>query len=350
MHDKIIEQTETDQMSAQTIWIGSYSSPEKEGLLRCSFSTAAGFSAGTAYNGLLNPSYLLEHPVHPVLYTVEETDEGAVCAWREENDRLIPAGRVLTGGASPCHLSLSADGNWLYCANYMGGSAACIRLDENGIPMERTDLVKHHGKGPDVQRQEMAHVHCVYPYHGQIGVCDLGEDRIYLYENLDGQLRESACLQAKPGSGPRHLAAHAGHPGCLYCVSELASDVTVWRETAPGGFDLQQELNTLPAGYSGKNTAAAIRFTDDGRWLLVSHRGADGIAAMPVRADGTLDEPAWSPCVRGPRDFLICGDTVLICSQQDGEVRAYILEAGRLKDSGFRIEVREPVCIQKALR
>ena len=76
---------ETDQMSAQTIWIGSYSSPENEGLFRCCFNPVTGFAAGPAYHGLLNPSYLLEHPVHPVLYTVEETDEGAVCAWREEN-------------------------------------------------------------------------------------------------------------------------------------------------------------------------------------------------------------------------------------------------------------------------
>ncbi len=336
-------------MSSHLIWIGSYASPEQEGLLQCRFTLESGFAFESAHEGLLNPSYLLEHPVHPLLYTVEETDEGAVCAWREENGRMILTGRILTGGASPCHLSLSADGNWLYCANYMGGSAACIRLDKNGVPVELTDLVKHHGRGPDKQRQEMAHAHCVYPYHGQIGVCDLGEDRIYLYENQAGKLRETACLRTKPGSGPRHLAAHAKYPACLYCVSDLTGDVAVWRETAPGCFDLQQELNTLPDGYSGENTAAAIRFTEDGRWLLVSHRGADGIAAMLVRTDGTLEEPVWSPCVRGPRDFLICGSTVLIGSQRDGEVRAYMLEAGRLTDSGFRIEVREPVCIQKAL-
>jgi len=336
-------------MPSQSIWIGSYASPEQAGILRCRFSPETGFTAGTAYDGLKNPSFLLEHPVYPVLYTVEETDEGAVCAWREENGRLVPAGRIRSGGASPCHLSLSADGKWLYCANYMGGNAACIRLDEEGLPAERTDLAQHDGKGPNAQRQEMAHVHCVYPYHGWVGVCDLGEDRIYLYENHGGRFREITRLKAKPGSGPRHLASHMGYSGCLYCVSELTGDLTVWKETASGCFDLLQEMNTLPNEYTGENTAAAIRFTEDGQWLLVSHRGADGIAAMAVRADGTLEGPVWSPCVRGPRDFLICGSSVLVAGQRDGEVRAYTLEAGRLTDTGFRIEAREPVCIQKAL-
>ena len=128
-------------MHSQSFRIGSYATPAEQGLLCCSFHPETGFEVTNAYRGLLNPSFLLEHPAHPVLYTVEETDDGAVCAWREEAGRLKLLGRVSTGGASPCHLSLSEDGKWLYCANYTGGSAACIRLDEQGIPAERTDLV-----------------------------------------------------------------------------------------------------------------------------------------------------------------------------------------------------------------
>ena len=337
-------------MRSQFLWISSYAAPEQKGVLRCSFSPETGFAVINAYAGLLNPSFLLEHPEHPVLYTAEETDEGAVCAWREEEGRLILLNRVPSGGASPCHLSLSEDGNWLYCANYTGGSAACFRLDGNGIPAERTDLAQHTGKGPNAQRQEKAHAHCVYPWHSRIGVCDLGEDRIYLYGNEAGRLKEEACLITPPSSGPRHLAAHSRYSGCLYCVSELSGEVFIWKETVPGSFDLLQGIATVPQGYAGENTAAAIRFTEDGRWLLVSHRGADGIAAMRMRPDGTAEDPVWSPCVRGPRDFLLCGEFVLAGSQRDGEVRAYLLQDGSLRDTGFRVEASEPVCIQKALR
>lgn len=337
-------------MRSESFWIGSYASPEQEGLLRCAFSPESGFSGVKAYSGLTNPSFLLEHPAHPVLYTAEETEEGAVCAWQEREDRLVFLARISAGGAAPCHLSLSEDGKWLYCANYTGGSAACFRLDGAGVPAERTDLRQHEGSGPNAQRQEKAHAHCVYPYQGRIGVCDLGTDTIHLYGNEGGRLRERACLKAAPGSGPRHLASHPRHPGLLYCVSELSGEVFSWKETGADSFEQAQGKNTLPAGYQGENTAAAIRFTEDGCWLLVSHRGADGIAAMPVREDGTLGEPVWSPCIRGPRDFLVCGEYVLVAGQRDGEVRAYGLREGRLQDTGFRIEAREPVCIQKTLR
>lgn len=337
-------------MRSQSLWIGSYANPGQPGLVRCFFSPEEGFGGKTEYRGLLNPSFLLEHPAHPVLYTAEETEEGAVCAWRQEEGRLTLLNRLPSGGASPCHLSLSEDGNWLYCANYTGGSAACFRLDGNGIPAERTDLAQHTGKGPNARRQEKAHAHCVYPWRGRIGVCDLGEDRVYLYGNEEGRLAEKACLFTPPGSGPRHLAAHSRYPGCLFCVSELSGEVFIWKETAPGRFELLQGIAAVPRGYAGENTAAAIRFTEDGRWLLVSHRGADGIAAMRMRPDGTAEDPVWSPCVRGPRDFLLCGEFVLAGSQRDGEVRAYRLREGKLQDTGFRLEAREPVCIQKALR
>jgi 6-phosphogluconolactonase len=331
-------------------WVGNYAAPDRPGVFRCAFDPAEGFTVRAAYAGPANPSFLLEHPVFPVLYTVEETEDGAVSAWKPEGEQLAPLGRVMTGGASPCHLSLSADGRWLYCANYTGGSVAVIRLDDKGVPAERTDLVRHHGRGPNTARQEKAHAHCVYPYHGRIGVCDLGEDRIYLYENREGKLAETACLQAKAGSGPRHLASHPAHPDKLYCVAELSGGVSVWQETAPGRFEKRQEVSALPEGFSGENTAAAIRFTEDGGRLLVSQRGADGIAVMPVFPDGRLGRMSWSSCVRGPRDFLVCGDTVLAGSQRDGEIRAYRPEADGLRDLGFRLALPEPVCIQKALR
>lgn len=337
-------------MNGLYFWTGSYARPDQNGISRCRFDPETGFTVPGAYPGLTNPSYVLEHPALPVLYAVEETEEGAVCALGTEGDRPELLGRIGTGGASPCHLSLSPDGRWLYCANYMGGSVAVIRLDGAGIPAERTCLVRHEGKGPNPLRQEMAHAHCAVPWRGLIGVCDLGEDRVYLYENKEETLRETAVLHAPPGSGPRHLAPDPARPDLLWCAAELSGEVFCWQQTGPGAFVLRQRIRTLPASFTGENTAAAIRFTEDGKWLLVSHRGADGIAALPVDEDGNAGEPVWSPCVRGPRDFLLRGDTVLAGSQRDGEIRAYTLEAGRLRDTGFRMEIQEPVCLQQALR
>ena len=347
--DSLIIKQERKHMCSQTFWISSYATPEQEGLIRCRFDPEKGFEKEAAYSGLTNPSFLLEHPVCPVLYTVEEKKEGAVCAWRPGRDSLRPLARLSTEGADPCHLSLSPDGRWLYAANYTGGSVACFRLDDSGIPTEQTDLRRHKGNGPRQDRQEAAHAHCVFPRQDRLLVCDLGTDEIVVYRSDRGILGECGRLTAPAGSGPRHLATHPAYPDLLFCVTELASTVLIWRATGTDSFELIREIPMLPADYSGANIAAAIRFTKDGRKLLVSHRGLDSIAVMPVSGDGIPGKPVLSPCVRYPRDFAIAEDNVIIASQTDGEVRAYRLHEDRLEETGMIIQAQAPVCLQPCI-
>ena len=65
-------------MGSQSFWISSYASPEQAGLIRCCFNPEKGFETEGVYTGFTNPSYVLEHPELPVLYSVEEKTEGAV--------------------------------------------------------------------------------------------------------------------------------------------------------------------------------------------------------------------------------------------------------------------------------
>lgn len=336
-------------MRSQSFWISSYATPEQEGLIRCRFSSEKGFETEAAFTGLTNPSFILEHPSLPVLYTVEEKREGAVCAWEIGQETLRLLTWLPTDDADPCYLSLSPDNRWLFATNYSGGSVACFRLDDTGIPTERTDLRRHRGSGPRTDRQEAAHAHCAFPRKDRVLVCDLGTDEIVIYRNDQGELEEYGRLSAPPGSGPRHLATHPAYPELLYCVAELASTVLIWRATGTDSFELIREIPMLPADYSGANIAAAIRFTKDGRKLLVSHRGLDSIAVMPVSGDGIPGKPVHSPCVRYPRDFAIAEDNVIIASQTDGEVRAYRLHEDRLEETGMIIQAQAPVCLQPCI-
>ena len=104
---------------------GSYAAPEDVGVCRFSFDPAQGFSLQKGWENFINPSFLLKHPHHPVLYTVEETTpEGTVRAWELQGALLRPLGALPTGGGSPCHLALSQDGMQLYVSNYVSGSLA----------------------------------------------------------------------------------------------------------------------------------------------------------------------------------------------------------------------------------
>ena len=331
-------------------WLGNYARPEEAGVLRCAWDPDRGLEVLSRFTGFLNPSFLILHPRRPVLYTVEETAEGAVCAWDLQTGAPVLLSRFPSGGADPCHLALSPDARWLYAANYTGGSAACFALDEAGRITARTDLVQHEGHGPRADRQEKAHVHFAYPCGSRVLFCDLGQDLIFVYRNEEGRLREEARLSAPAGQGPRHLAVSPVFPDLLYCVTELAGTVLTFRGSLEGGYTLIGERSTLPEGDFPGNTAAAIHLSPDGRTLMVSHRGLDSIAVLPLDAEGLPGEPVLSPCVRIPRDFLpIGGEDVLVASQQDGVLQAYRLRNARLTPLPWRLESPSPVCLQPVL-
>ena len=333
-------------------WAGSYAAPAEEGLLRCAYDPDRGFSVTAGYRGLTNPSFFVFHPRLPVLYTVEETGEGAVCAWHVSGEGLRLLSRLPSGGADPCHLALSADGAWLYAANYTGGSAACFALGPEGALTERTDLRQHHGRGPNPLRQEAAHVHCAFPEGDRLLLCDLGLDALFVYQNVGGHLEEAARVPVPAGQGPRHLAAVPAFPALRYCVTELGAAVLVFREDPAGDLSLMAVRPALPPealapAAAADNTAAAIHPAADGKHLLVSHRGLDAIAVLPLDDRGLPGEAVLSPCVRTPRDFLPLRQDVLVASQRDGVIRAYRLAGQRLTPLSWEMPAPCPVCLQK---
>ena len=325
---------------------GSYAAPDEAGVCRIAFDPESGFAVEAAGSGYENPSFVLAHPSGRVFYAVEETDAGSVCAAGLDGDLSKGSEGLSTGGASPCHLALSEDLRSLYAANYMGGSLAAFALDGDGNLAGRTDVKRHVGSGPNPERQEAAHVHFSMALDGLLYVCDLGMDRIFAYRDAGGRLEEAGRIAMPAGSGPRHLAASARHPGWLYCVAELGGAVYALKKDGEG-WRVDHSVSILPDGFDGANTAAAIHFTADGRLLLASNRGHDSIAVIPLGPDGRLGAPVLSPCVAEPRDFLICGEHVLAASQRDSVIRAYRLNPVtlRLEDTGMALEIGHPVCL-----
>jgi 6-phosphogluconolactonase (cycloisomerase 2 family) len=64
------------------------------------------------------------------------------------------------------------------------------------------------GSAPNTERQDKPHAHhAIEDSKGQIYVCDLGSDRVWVVVK-DGEtgLKVKGYLQAPEGSGPRHAA------------------------------------------------------------------------------------------------------------------------------------------------
>ena len=318
-------------------YVGSYGEPQDVSISRY----RADFEAGAlvrelAFIGADWPSYVLAHPNGKILYAVRElTKIGAIHAYAVEDDRLVLLGTWETGGNDPCNLCLDDTGRWLFVANYSGSTVAVFRLDENGVPTERTECRRHEGSGPNTARQSAAHPHCVVLRDGILYVCDLGADTLFRYrfDSGSGTLTPDWNIPFAPGVGPRHMAFHPRHPELLYVICELASEVRVLRLEADRAVELQR-IRALPEDFTGQNIAAAIKFSDDGKTLFTSNRGHDSIAVFSVHEDGTLTAEQFCPCGgRTPRDFTVFGDHLLVANQDSDLIAAfrYDGEARRLE-------------------
>lgn len=235
-----------------------------------------------------------------------------------------PTDIISTKGEVACHLA-ETDGS-IYCVNYLSGSV--IKLPD------KLDI--HHGSGPHPTRQEAAHTHFVgvSPDGKYIFVTDLGMDKIFVYD-LD--LNAVSDVSMPAGHGPRHLAMHPDGEH-VFCVNELRSTVSVLKYS-DGRLTLTDTVETLPENFKGKNTAAAIRYSDGS--VYVSHRGYDAVTVLDFRDGGLYSERSISAYGKSPRDLWV-DDEILICTNQDSDNVTFISrESGSLL---FEFKMKCPIC------
>lgn len=358
------------QSASQLLYVGTYTvGGRREGihLLRMDSRTGALRQIGAVDAGA-NPSFLAIHPSGRALYAVNEVTElagratGAVSAFTiaPDSGALTRLNEQSSEGAAPCYVSVDPGGRVVLVANYVGGSVALLPIQTNGALGRATHVIQHRGSGPNAERQQTAHAHCIVPHpSGRFALAvDLGVDRVLVYR-LDverGSLvhadRGDAVM--RPGSGPRHLSFHPGLP-LVFVAGELDSTVTALHcDPESGALSTVQTLSTLPEGWTGTNFPADIHVAPSGRALYVSNRGHDSIAVFSVaRATGALTlEQVVSTGGAWPRNFSLdpTGRWLLVANQRSDSITVFgrDAESGRLTPTSQRITVPSPVCLRFA--
>lgn len=299
-------------------------------------------------------SFLAAHPALPVVYTTHESTPGAVGAFSlREGAAPVPLGAPLTsGGANPCHLTVHPGGNFLLTANYgtdtLPGTVAVHRLDADGRLADLTDVVEHQGSGPVAGRQEGSHAHQVLvdPAGRFVLATDLGADAVFSYrlDTRSGTLERAGVNRMRAGSGPRHLA-FAPSGDLVFSADELSSTVTCHRYDAETGAlrELSRVSATTVAGIP--NQPGGIVASGCGRFVWVTNRGADTVAAF--RVAGTALEPLGETPGGGtwPRGLTSAPGHLLVANQHSGTVAALrIRDDGTLAEPGPVIPVASVVC------
>lgn len=345
------------------VFIGSYTTDGSKGIYVYRFQPTTGelvFTGETAAE--TNPSFVVVSPDKRTLYSVSETGKyegkpsGAVSAWRLDaaSGALTLLNRQATGGTSPCHLSVTADGRFAAAANYGSGTVCLLPLAADGSLLPGQS-VQHEGSGPH-PRQKGPHAHSITPdpRTGRLYAADLGIDQIRLYDIVDGALRAAAppALEVAPGAGPRHLDFHA-NGRWLYVINELDNSITQFtRADAASPFKLVGAVPTLPAGWVGESTCADIHIHPNGKLLFGSNRGHDSIVAYRIDpATGALSPIGHTPSGgQQPRNFAIdpSGRFLYAAHQRTGNVVGFRLdpESGALAPLGVELKIPSVVCVR----
>jgi 6-phosphogluconolactonase len=360
-------QTRTRAPREMLVYVGTYTTGKSEGiyLLRLNLSTGELKPVGTT-KGVVNPSYLTLERGRRFLYAVNETEEfagrksGAVSAFAvgQKTGELRLLNQQPSTGGAPCYVSLDASGRFLMVANYVGGNVAVFPVRGDGSLGGATDVKQDEGSGPNRERQEGPHAHCILQDASgrHVYACDLGTDKVMIYR-LDakaGKLipNSQPWAQVKPGAGPRHLTFHPDGRRA-YLMNELASTVTVFaHDAARGTLKELQTVSALPEDFKGANTGADVHASPDGRFLYSSNRGHDSIAVFKIDARaGTLSFVGHTPTQgQTPRNFAVdpTGALLLVANQNSDTVVTFRRDAqtGELQPTGHVAEVPSPVCLK----
>lgn len=337
--------------------VGTYTNTcQSNGIYVYEFDASTGaFTLKNSSENVVSPSYLSVSADNKFIYAVNENGtQSAVSAfgYDSKTGKLKPINSNASLGADPCHL-INDDKN-VIVANYSGGSIAVFKKNADGSITEGQQLIQHEGKGPNVARQEKAHVHMVMfsPDKKFVLSNDLGLDKIFIYKYNAGAAHEILTLKGsvdvKKGSGPRHLT-FSKDGKFVYLVQELDGTLTTLSYDKSGSLKIVAETSILPKGFKGGTGAAAIKISPDGAFLYVSDRvDANSISVYKILKTGSLElVEQVSTLGKGPRDFAIdpTGNYLLVGHQYTNDIIIFKRDkaTGKLNNTNKKIELCSPV-------
>lgn len=342
--------------------IGNYSvPPANQGLYVYGFNTGTGeLYFKSSLSGVDNPSYLAIGTDGKQVYTVNELrDKGGVSAYDYDaaSGKLTFLNRVYSGGTSPAYIATDPLHHALYVANYGNGSLSVIPIQADGSLGEPQQTIQFEGSSVHPSRQRTPHVHCVIPSpDGRYLVAtDLGTDKVHLFrinpDNINAPLTRAdhSPVSVKPGNGPRHVVFHP-NGRFMFLISEMGGEITLFHYRK-GVLSAKQDISLVPAGFTGRISAADIHVSADGRYLYASNRGdANTLILFGVGKDGTLQYiGSQSSLGKTPRNFTLdpSGRFLLVANQDSNEVVVFRRDpsTGKLTGTGKSIRIDKPSCL-----
>lgn len=373
------------------VYFGTYTRPMKsEGIYRSELDLATGKLSEPVLAGqAMNPSFIAFHPSYKYVYAVvegggpprkkgEPPAAGSVAAYSVDPSTgdLKPLNAQSSGGPGPCHVSVDKTGNFLFVANYGGGSCGALPIRKDGSLGEMVSFQQFTGTGGTAERPIPPRGHSINidPSNRVAVACDAGTDKvmIYKFDAKSGKLTpaDPAFVSPGPTTAPRHFAFHPNGK-FAYDINEHTCSMTAYAfDAAKGTLTALQTISTLPVGHEvqkGYSTAEVV-VHPSGKFLYGSNRGHNSIVTFAIdESTGKLTLVGHQgDGVRTPRNFNIdpTGRYALVANQDDevlkpgpadkpirepGEgIMVFLIDpqTGALTQKVSSVKISSPVCVK----
>jgi 6-phosphogluconolactonase len=319
---------------SEAILAGGFTTGNEMGLSLFAFDSKDGsMKLIREYDGGPSPTFFCFSKNRSCVYIIDEVMDfkgekaGGITTMIVGNkNSLVKEGEIAVPSGGPCHISLSADGRYLFIASYSSGSVSVVKNGRKMLPEEVTDTIVY--KTAD---SLSSHPHMIKqdPLARHIYLTDLGLDRIMVYDldTITGKLIRTPFqeIHVPAGSGPRHFVFN-DEATRLYLINEIGSTIMTFEVRPDGSLKLLQTIRTTDESYTGKNQCAEVTIGMDGRFLYGSNRGENSIVVFKISSDGSLELAGRSTCGGDwPRDFIIdnSGKYLLSGNQRSNDISVF---------------------------
>jgi len=353
------------------VYVGSYTDApsSSKGIYAWRFAPATGSITPIGLVAeTVNPAYVQATPDRRFLYATNwqtadaaKGDTMSAYAINIKTGALTFLNKVSSGGGLPNEVVVDPRGKIAAVTNFgfhdfdaehnnSAFAALPIKADGRlGAPF----YVDHYS-GPALTKQQTtgAHTHgVVFTKDDRFAfVAELGLDRVYTYRvDPDKPAMvpfDPPFVNVSAGAGPRRLVLSPTDK-FLYVNHQDDSKVSVF--AVDGGHLKEiQQISTLPADFSGRNTTAEIQLDKTGKYLYVSNRGADSIAVYAVEpVKGTLTLREFVPSLgKSPRNITIdpTNRYLFAANQNSDNVVIFKLDSqtGHLTPAGQPLHMGQP--------
>lgn len=306
----------------KTVYAGTYTGNGSEGIYRFQFEDGI-LSCPELHCRIKNPKYI----------TMQDGIIASACDLEDRSGAALISreGEILDTVAYESGTScyIGRYGNDIYTANYHEGTFSALQVRENNTLKYRDTVTVRNGAG----------CHQVLVWNDQVLVPSLFLDRVMIY---DSSFNRTGSIRFNSGTGPRHgVFSHDGE--YLYLVSELSNELFVIKT---GTWEILHSIPVLPNNETNKRDSAAIRLSDDGKYIYVSTRTRDIISVIELNGQVPALIQVVSCGGRHPRDFILLDGYLLSANRFSHTVVSFrIHEDGTIGRKVSEITIPEAVSL-----